>query len=63
MLKSILVAIAFATFAWTATASTGTQNTQQARTGVKNVQLAQQGGVYCRKGTRWDQRQRTCVPE
>ncbi len=63
MLKTIATTIAFTAFAWAATASTGAQNTQPAQTGVKNIQLAQQGGVYCRKGTRWDGRQRTCVPE
>lgn len=63
MLKTLLMTIVFAAFASAASASTNAQNTQPAQTAVKNVQLAQQGGVFCRKGYRWDGRQRTCVRE
>ena len=63
MLKTFAMTIVFAAFAWAAAASTSAQNTRPAPVAVENLQLAQQGGVYCRKGYRWDSRQRTCVPQ
>jgi hypothetical protein len=63
MLKTFAATIVFAAFACAAAASTSTQNTQPAQTAVKNLRLAQQGGVFCKKGYRWDGRQRTCVRE
>ncbi len=64
MLKTMAMTIVFTAFAWTAGASNGTQNPRPAAaTSAKNILLAQQGGVFCRKGTRYDGRQRTCVPE
>lgn len=63
MLKTFTMTILFAAFAWTAAASTSVENAQPVQTAVKNIQLAQQGGVFCRKGYRWDGRQRTCVRE
>ncbi len=64
MLKTIALTIVLTAFAVPASASTGSQNNQNASvTTAKNVQIAQQGGVFCRKGTRYDYRQRTCVPQ
>ena len=63
MLKTFAMTIVFAAFAWTAAASTSTQNTQPLQMTVKNTQLAQAGGRFCPKGYRWDGRQRTCVRE
>ena len=64
MLKTFALTIVLAAFALPAAASTGTQDNQSTQaTSAKNTQLAQRGGVYCRKGTRWDHRQQTCVPQ
>lgn len=63
MLKTFALTIVIAAFAIPASASTGAQNHQSTAATLKNVQLAQNGGVFCRKGTRYDYRQRTCVPQ
>lgn len=64
MLKTFALTIVLAAFTLPVAASTGTQDNQNAQAiPAKTVQLAQRGGVYCRKGTRWDHRQQTCVPQ
>lgn len=64
MLKTLALTVVLAAFAMPASASTGVQNNQStSASSAKNIQLAQQGGVFCRKGTRYDYRQRTCVPQ
>jgi hypothetical protein len=61
-MKILAAAILFATFAFAASASTMPVDSQRAHsTEAKSLQLAQQGGVFCKKGFRWDHRQRTCV--
>lgn len=64
MLKTFALTITLAALALPAAASTGTQDNRNAQaTSAKNMEFAQRGGVFCRKGTRWDQRQQTCVPQ